>query len=66
MDEAPCPRAAASMEAFDALPEAFRRFCAEYPRTAKGQQLAMVLRKVGGCVPEAEELMRDLLPVEGL
>ncbi len=60
--DAPCPRAAASMEAFDAMPEAWRRFCAEYPRTAPGRQLAMVLRRAGS-VPEAEELLRDLLPV---
>ena len=63
MDEdAPCPRASASMQAFDALPESFRRFCANYARTAKGQQLAQILAQCGGDVPEARRLLRNALP----
>lgn len=62
-EEAPCPRAAASMQAFDSMPETFRRFCANYPRTAKGQSLAQVLNECGGQVPQARRLLPDLLPV---
>jgi hypothetical protein len=52
-----------SMRAWDAMPEEFRRFCADYPRTAAAQQLAEVLEVCGGDVGRAKRLLRELLPV---
>jgi hypothetical protein len=52
-----------SMQAWDAMPEEFRRFCADYPRTAPAGQLAEVLAVCGGDVARAERLLRELLPV---
>jgi hypothetical protein len=51
------------MAAFDGMPEEFRRFCAEYPRTANAVQLARVLDECGGDVSLAKRLLRELLPV---
>jgi hypothetical protein len=51
-----------SMRAWDAMPEEFRRFCADYPRTAAAQQLAEVLDACDGDVDQAKRLLRQLLP----
>lgn len=59
----PDPRAAQSMAAFDAMPETFRVFCADYARTANGVALSGVLAECGGRVDAAIELLRQLLPV---
>jgi hypothetical protein len=59
----PDPRAAQSMAAFDAMPEAFRVFCANYARTANGVALAGVLAECDGRVEAAMETLRFLLPV---
>ena len=56
-------RARASMAAFDEMPEEWRRFCAEYPRTARGSSLAEVLESAGGNVRQAQNMLRYLLPV---
>jgi len=58
----PCPRAAAQMAAFDALPEAYRRFLADYPRGVKAAQAALLLRVCGGDVDEAIAEIRAALP----
>ncbi len=63
-DDDPCPRAAASMEAFDAMPEAFRRYCSEYPRTTQGQNLLTIFRRAEGRVHVAAAILRELLPVD--
>ena len=54
--------AIASMRAFDSLPREWREFCANYPRTLNGQDLARVLHMARGNVAEAQMLLRDLLP----
>jgi hypothetical protein len=51
------------MAVFDEMPEEWRRFCAEYPRTARGSSLAEVLESVGGNVRQAQSVLRYLLPV---
>ncbi len=51
------------MAVFDEMPEEWRRFCAEYPRTARGSSLADVLASVGGNVRQAQNMLRTLLPV---
>jgi hypothetical protein len=51
------------MAAFDEMPEAWRRFCADYPRTARGSSLAGVLDAAGGDVQSAQRSLRYLLPV---
>lgn len=56
-------RARVSMAAWDQLPEEYRRFCAEYPRTATAVSLAQVLDQCDGDVALAKELLRELLPV---
>lgn len=62
-DLAPCPRAAAQMAAFDALPAELRRFLAHYPRTCKATQAALILRVCHGRVDEAIAEIRAQLPV---
>lgn len=62
-DWAQVVRARASMAVFDEMPEEWRRFCAEYPRTARGSSLAEVLESVGGNVRQAQNMLRYLLPV---
>ena len=62
-DWAQVVRARASMAVFDEMPEEWRRFCAEYPRTARGSSLADVLASVGGNVRQAQNMLRTLLPV---
>ena len=62
-DWAQVMRARASMAAFDGMPEAWRRFCADYPRTARGSSLAGVLDAAGGDVQSAQQSLRYLLPV---
>jgi hypothetical protein len=64
VEELPASRSAASMAAFDAMPEAWRKFCADYSRTAPGQQLAEVLAECRGDVAAAKRLLRYLLPAE--
>ena len=61
-DWAQVVRARASMEAFDAMPEEFRRFCAEYPRTARGTALLGLLAESGGDVARAKRALREALP----
>jgi len=56
-------RARASMAAFDAMPEDFRRFCADYGRTARGTALAGLIDEAGGDVAVAQRMLRQLLPV---
>ena len=51
------------MAAFDSMPEAWRRFCADYPRTVRGSSLARVLDEAGGDVQSAQQSLRYLLPV---
>lgn len=50
------------MQAFDTMPEDWRRFCADYARTARGSSLAEVLDVAGGNVDVAKNLLRSLLP----
>lgn len=61
----PDPRAARSMAAFDAMPKAFRVFCANYPRTANGMALANLLADCDGRVIAAANRLRELMPVRG-
>ena len=56
-------RARLSMAAFDGMPEDWRRFCAHYPRNARGSSLADVLDVAGGNVARAQRMLRLLLPV---
>ena len=50
------------MTAFDGMPEEFRRFCADYPRTTNAASLAEVLDACDGDVDQAKRLLRQLLP----
>jgi hypothetical protein len=61
-EEPPNPRSAKSMAAFDRMPKRWRVFCANYPRTAPGGQLAGVLADCDYSVPEAKRLLQRLLP----
>jgi hypothetical protein len=56
-------RARLSMAAFDGMPEDWRRFCAHYPRNARGSSLADLLDEAGGNVARARRMLRQLLPV---
>jgi len=56
-------RARASMAAFDAMPEAWRRICAEHGRTTNAVALARLLAECDGNIPLAAATLRDLLPV---
>lgn len=61
----PDPRAARSMEAFDRMPEAFRAFISNYPRTADGVALFRLLQyDCSGQVDQAIALVRELLPAD--
>jgi hypothetical protein len=62
--DAPDPRAERSMTCFDALPEPFRLFLENYPRTADGGSLARLLALCGGRVDAAIAMVRELLPVQ--
>lgn len=53
-----------SMEAFDSLPASFRQYCANYPRTARGQDLVAILAQCDGNITAAEALLAALLPAE--
>jgi hypothetical protein len=55
-------KAEASMAAFDGLPEAFRRFIVEHPRTTTGQQFAQLLARHDGDVEWAIEAVRRQMP----
>lgn len=52
------------MQAFDAMPQEWRAFCADYGRTARGESLARLLVESGGDVEHAKWKMNLLLPVE--
>lgn len=60
---APCPRAAAQMAAFDALPAEMRLFLMSYPRGLKADAAALLVRVCGGNVDEAIAEIRMQLPV---
>lgn len=62
-EQRPNPRAAASMAAFDAMPERWRRFCALYPRTGSGAQLADILTSCRNDVAAAEVELMTIAPV---
>lgn len=52
------------MEAFDAMPAEWRRFCAEYGRTASGVSLAYLLKEqCGGDMEAAKEVLTASLPL---
>ena len=55
-------KARVSMAVWDHLPEEYRRFCSEYPRTAPAGQLAEVLELCGGDVDAAKAMLRELMP----
>lgn len=55
--------AAARMEVFDALPEEFRRFIAEYPRGLIATNCARVLDMHDGDVEAAKAYIMARLPV---
>ena len=54
------------MAVWDQLPAEYRRFCAEYPRTAPAGQLAEVLELCDGDVDEAKQMLRELMPAQPL
>ena len=62
-DEQAVAKAIASMQAFDAMPQEWRAFCADYGRTARGESLARLLVESGGDVAHAKWQMSVLLPM---
>lgn len=52
------------MTAFDAMPQEWREFCANYGRTARGESLAGLLAAAGGDIEHAKWSLQVQLPVE--
>lgn len=57
-------KAIASMQAFDAMPEEWRTFCANHGRTARGESLANLLAECHGDIAWAQQRLEWLLPIE--